>query len=70
MNITRRLLATAAACLIGLQAHAAELPTSTAEDVGMAGPDRRVLPGRNRRQVLISTPHRRVCGGADFLSER
>ena len=40
MNITRRLLATAAACLIGLQAHAAELPTSTAEDVGMARLDR------------------------------
>lgn len=40
MNITRRLLAAAAICLIGLHAHAAELPTGTPEEVGLARLDR------------------------------
>ena len=40
MNITRRLLAAAAICLIGLHAQAAELPTGTPEEVGLARLDR------------------------------
>lgn len=40
MTLTRRLLATAALCLLALPAHAAELPTATAEDAGMARLDR------------------------------